>query len=49
MPKPTIASDILQAGNTLRHLPPQLPLDNVVLVEQRRHSGQLVFMQVASL
>lgn len=49
MPKPSITSDVLQAGNTLGHLPPQLPLNDVVLVEQRRHSGQLIFMKIASL
>ena len=34
VPEPAVAADVLQAGNTLSDLPPELPLDDIILVEQ---------------
>ena len=39
----------LQPRDVLGHLPPQLALDDVVLVQQRRQPGQLVLAQLAGL
>lgn len=49
MAKPTIAADVLQPRDTLSDLPTQLPFDNVVLVEQRGHPRELIFVKVAGL
>ena len=42
-------ADVLEPRDVLRDLPPQLPLDGVILVQQRRQPGDFVFVQVAGL
>jgi hypothetical protein len=47
MPQTAIAADIAQPRDVLAKLSPQLALDDVVLVEQGRQSGQFILAQVA--
>jgi hypothetical protein len=44
-----VGSDILEPRDILRDLSTQLPFDDIVFVEERRESSQLVFMEIASL
>jgi hypothetical protein len=48
MTQPTVTGDILKTRNALGHLTPQLPLDDVILVKERREASQLVFMEITS-
>jgi hypothetical protein len=45
MTKATVAGDVFEPRNALGHLPPQLPLHDVVLVEERGQAGQFVFVE----
>ena len=47
MTNAAIAADISQPRDVLRHLATQLPLDNVILVQQGRDPRDFVFAQLA--
>ena len=49
MTQPTVAGDVFETRNVLGNLPAELTLDDVVLVEQGRHAGQFVLVQITGV
>src|SRR5690348_13745840 len=48
VPQAPVAADVAEPGDVLLHLPAELTLDHVLVVQQVRQPGQLVLVQVAS-
>src|SRR4051794_20041852 len=49
MTQPAVTGDVTQSGNVLLHFSPQLPLDQVLFIEQVGDTGDIVIAHLAGL
>ena len=49
MTQPTVAGNVFETGNVLGNLPAELTFNDVVLVEQGRHAGQFVLVEITGV